>query len=73
MFCSRYKQTFPFSGKEEKREVIETKDIKETKPNSKILEENPKNGKKAEELQAKPEPSVKCMEAEVWRNKYKDS
>ncbi|XP_060118049.1 lymphatic vessel endothelial hyaluronic acid receptor 1 [Heteronotia binoei] len=64
-YIKKYKQTFPFSGKEEKREVIETKDIKETKPNSKILEENPKNGKKAEELQVKPEPSVKCMEAEV--------
>ncbi|KAL8169847.1 UNVERIFIED_CONTAM: hypothetical protein K2H54_058815 [Gekko kuhli] len=64
-YIKKYKQTFPFSGKKEKREVIETKDIKEAKPNSKILEENPKNGKKAEELQAKPEPSVKCMEAEV--------
>lgn len=64
-YIKKYKQTFLFSGKEEKREVIETKDLKETKPNSKIQEENPKNGKKPEELQAKPEPSVKCMEAEV--------
>ncbi|XP_077177922.1 lymphatic vessel endothelial hyaluronic acid receptor 1 [Paroedura picta] len=64
-YTKKYKQAFQFSGKEEKREVIETKDIKETKPNNKIPEENPKNGKKAEELQAKSEPSVKCMEAEV--------
>nr|XP_056707714.1 lymphatic vessel endothelial hyaluronic acid receptor 1 [Euleptes europaea] len=65
-YIKKYKKTFPFSGKEEKREVIETKNIKDIKPSSKTPEQEPKkNGKKAEELQAKPEPSVKCMEAEV--------
>ncbi|XP_054828439.1 lymphatic vessel endothelial hyaluronic acid receptor 1 [Eublepharis macularius] len=65
-YIKKYKKTFPFSGKEEKREVIETKDMKETKPSGKTPEQEPrKNEKKAEETQAKPEPSVKCMEAEV--------
>uniref|UniRef100_A0ACB8G4C8 Uncharacterized protein n=1 Tax=Sphaerodactylus townsendi TaxID=933632 RepID=A0ACB8G4C8_9SAUR len=65
-YIKKYKKTFPFSRKKEKRDEIETKDIKGIKPSSKTLEQEPKkNGKKAEELQAKPEPPVKCMEAEV--------
>ncbi|XP_062973351.1 lymphatic vessel endothelial hyaluronic acid receptor 1 [Elgaria multicarinata webbii] len=64
-YIRKYKKTFPFSNKEEKKEEIETKNIKETKASGKTLEQEPKNGKKAEEPQAKPESPVKCLEAEV--------
>ncbi|KAF7245583.1 Lymphatic vessel endothelial hyaluronic acid receptor 1 [Varanus komodoensis] len=64
-YIKKYKKTFPFSNKEEKKEEIETKNIKETKTSSKTLEQESKNGKKSEEPQVKHEPTVKCLEAEV--------
>ncbi|KAJ7344464.1 hypothetical protein JRQ81_000414 [Phrynocephalus forsythii] len=64
-YIRKYKKTFPFSNKEEKKEEIETKKIKETKTSGKIPEQEPLNGKKAEEPQPKPETRVKCLEAEV--------
>ncbi|XP_048339226.1 lymphatic vessel endothelial hyaluronic acid receptor 1 isoform X2 [Sphaerodactylus townsendi] len=67
-YIKKYKKTFPFSRKKEKRDEIETKDIKGIKPSSKTLEQEPKkNGKKAEELQAKPEPPVKSKR-NIWRH-----
>ncbi|XP_060131675.1 lymphatic vessel endothelial hyaluronic acid receptor 1 [Zootoca vivipara] len=65
-YVKKYKKTFPFSNKEEKRVEIETKNIKETRTNVKTPGQEPKgNGKNTEESQAKPEPRVKCLEAEV--------
>uniref|UniRef100_A0A8D0C9Q0 Lymphatic vessel endothelial hyaluronan receptor 1 n=1 Tax=Salvator merianae TaxID=96440 RepID=A0A8D0C9Q0_SALMN len=65
-YVKKYKKTFPFSNKEEKNVEIETKNISETKISGKIPEQEPTiNGAKAEEPQAKPEPPVKCLEAEV--------
>ncbi|XP_042317949.1 lymphatic vessel endothelial hyaluronic acid receptor 1 [Sceloporus undulatus] len=64
-YIKKYTKTFPFSKKKEKKEEIETKNIKETKTSGKTPEQEPKNGKKAEEPQPKPGPPVKCLEAEV--------
>ncbi|KAJ6665132.1 hypothetical protein lerEdw1_005363 [Lerista edwardsae] len=65
-YIKKYKKTSPLSNKKGKKEAIETKDIKETKTSCKTSEQEPKkNGKKAEELHARPETSVKCLEAEV--------
>lgn len=64
IFISRYKKTFPVSH-ERKKERIETKDTKEAKTSGKTSEQElKKNGKKAEP-QARSEPPVKCLEAEV--------
>lgn len=65
-YIKKYKKTSLLSNKKGKKETIETKDIKETKTSGNTSEqEQKKNGKKAEALQAKPEPPVKCLEAEV--------
>ncbi|XP_066489228.1 lymphatic vessel endothelial hyaluronic acid receptor 1 [Tiliqua scincoides] len=65
-YIKRYKKMSPLSNKKEKKEAVETKDIKETKTSGKTSEQElKKNGKKAEESQAKLEPPVKCLEAEV--------
>ncbi|XP_061466390.1 lymphatic vessel endothelial hyaluronic acid receptor 1 [Rhineura floridana] len=65
-YVKKYKKTFPFSNKKEKKVEIETKNFKETKTSSKTPEQEPKkNGKNAEVSQTKPEPPVKCLEAEV--------
>ncbi|XP_053108339.1 lymphatic vessel endothelial hyaluronic acid receptor 1 isoform X2 [Hemicordylus capensis] len=61
-YIKRYRQTLP-SSKKKKNELIETKDIKETKATL-VPEQEAKNGKKTEELPAKPE-QAKCLEAEV--------
>ncbi|XP_062835402.1 lymphatic vessel endothelial hyaluronic acid receptor 1 [Anolis carolinensis] len=64
-YIKKYKKTFPFSKKNEKKEEIETKNVKQTKTSNKSPQEEPKNRKKAAEPQSKPEPPVKCLEAEV--------
>lgn len=64
-YIKKYKKTFPLSNKQQ-REMTEPKVIKEAKSCDKAPEKEPRNnGKKAEEPQAKPETTVKCMEAEV--------
>uniref|UniRef100_A0A8C4VEB9 Lymphatic vessel endothelial hyaluronan receptor 1 n=1 Tax=Falco tinnunculus TaxID=100819 RepID=A0A8C4VEB9_FALTI len=61
-----YKNTFPFSNKNQQKEMVETTALKEAKSNDKITEKETKNnGKNVEESKTKPEAVVKCLEAEV--------
>ncbi|ETE62263.1 Lymphatic vessel endothelial hyaluronic acid receptor 1, partial [Ophiophagus hannah] len=62
-YIKKYKKTSLFSSKEKKDE-IETKNIKELNAKSQPPEQGLKNGRK-EEVEVKSEPSVKCLEAEV--------
>lgn len=65
-YIKKYKKSFPFSNKNQKKEVIETMPLKDSASNDKALEKETKNnGKKVEEAKAKPETTVKCLEAEV--------
>lgn len=45
--------------------MVETTALKEAKSNDKTPEKETNNGKKVEESKTKPEPTVKCLEAEV--------
>ncbi|XP_058015914.1 lymphatic vessel endothelial hyaluronic acid receptor 1 [Ahaetulla prasina] len=62
-YIKKYKKTSLFSSKEKKDE-IETKNIKELNAKNQTTEQDLKNGKK-EEVEVKSEPPVKCLEAEV--------
>ncbi|OPJ73907.1 lymphatic vessel endothelial hyaluronic acid receptor 1 [Patagioenas fasciata] len=65
-YIKKYKKTFPFSNKNQQKEMVETTALKEAMSNDKSLEkETTNNGKKAEESPTKPEATVKCLEAEV--------
>uniref|UniRef100_A0A8C6ZRT9 Lymphatic vessel endothelial hyaluronan receptor 1 n=1 Tax=Nothoprocta perdicaria TaxID=30464 RepID=A0A8C6ZRT9_NOTPE len=61
-----YKKSFPFSNKNQQKEMVETTAVKEANTNDKTPEKETKNnGKKVEESKTKPEATVKCVEAEV--------
>uniref|UniRef100_A0A8B9D145 Lymphatic vessel endothelial hyaluronan receptor 1 n=1 Tax=Anser brachyrhynchus TaxID=132585 RepID=A0A8B9D145_9AVES len=65
-YIKKYKTTFPFSYKNQKKEMVETTALKEAESNDKTPEKETKNNeKKVEESKSKPEPTVKCLEAEV--------
>ncbi|KFQ81240.1 Lymphatic vessel endothelial hyaluronic acid receptor 1, partial [Phaethon lepturus] len=65
-YIKKYKKTFPFSNKNQQKEMVETTALKEAKSNDKTPEKETKNnGKKVEESKTKPEATVKCLEAEV--------
>ncbi|NWZ24495.1 LYVE1 protein, partial [Asarcornis scutulata] len=65
-YIKKYKTTFPFSYKNQKKEMVETTALKEAESNDKTPEKETKNnGKKVEESKSKPETTVKCLEAEV--------
>ncbi|XP_025926559.1 lymphatic vessel endothelial hyaluronic acid receptor 1 isoform X2 [Apteryx rowi] len=65
-YIKKYKKTFPFSNKNQQKEMVETTALKEAKTNDKTPEKETKdNGKKVEESKTKPEATVKCVEAEV--------
>ncbi|NWH79587.1 LYVE1 protein, partial [Piaya cayana] len=65
-YIKKYKKTFPFSNKDQQKEMVETTALKEAKSNDKTPEKETKNnGKKAEESKTMPEATVKCLEAEV--------
>ncbi|KGL72239.1 Lymphatic vessel endothelial hyaluronic acid receptor 1, partial [Tinamus guttatus] len=65
-YIKKYKKTFPFSNKNQQKEMVETTALKEAKTNDKTLEKETKNnGKKVEESKTKLEATVKCVEAEV--------
>ncbi|XP_027634173.1 lymphatic vessel endothelial hyaluronic acid receptor 1 [Falco peregrinus] len=65
-YIKKYKKTFPFSNKNQQKEMVETTALKEAKSNDKITEKETKNnGKNVEESKTKPEAVVKCLEAEV--------
>ncbi|NXU57012.1 LYVE1 protein, partial [Turnix velox] len=65
-YIKKYKTTFQFLNKNQKKEMVETTALKEAKSNDKTAEKETKNnGKKVEESKTKPEATVKCLEAEV--------
>ncbi|KAM8807066.1 lymphatic vessel endothelial hyaluronic acid receptor 1 [Eudromia elegans] len=65
-YVKKYKKTFPFSNRNQQKEMVETTALKEAKTNDKTPEKETKNnGKKVEESKTKPEATVKCVEAEV--------
>ncbi|XP_068004096.1 lymphatic vessel endothelial hyaluronic acid receptor 1 [Melanerpes formicivorus] len=65
-YIKKYKRTFPFSQKNQQKEVVETTALKEANSNDKTPEKETKNnGKNVEESKTKPEATVKCLEAEV--------
>ncbi|NWX79138.1 LYVE1 protein, partial [Alca torda] len=65
-YIKKYKTTFQFSNKNQQKEKVETTALKEAKSNDKTPEKETKNnGKNVEESKAKPEATVKCLEAEV--------
>ncbi|KFO71819.1 Lymphatic vessel endothelial hyaluronic acid receptor 1, partial [Cuculus canorus] len=65
-YIKKYKKTFPFSNKDQQKEMVETTALKEAQSNDKTPDKETKNnGKKAEESKTTPEATVKCLEAEV--------
>ncbi|XP_005380340.1 PREDICTED: lymphatic vessel endothelial hyaluronic acid receptor 1 [Chinchilla lanigera] len=65
-YVKRYVKPFPFTNKNQQKEMIETKVVKEDKaddgnPN----EESKKTDKNAEEPKSPPKTTVRCLEAEV--------
>ncbi|XP_075568473.1 lymphatic vessel endothelial hyaluronic acid receptor 1 isoform X2 [Pelecanus crispus] len=65
-YIKKYKKTFPFSNKNQQKDMVETTALKEAKSNDETPKKKTKNnGKKVEESKTKPEATVKCLEAEV--------
>ncbi|NWS65833.1 LYVE1 protein, partial [Crotophaga sulcirostris] len=65
-YIKKYKKTFPFSNKDQQKEMVETTALKDGKSNHKTPEKETKNnGKQSEESKTTPEATVKCLEAEV--------
>ncbi|XP_009992544.1 PREDICTED: lymphatic vessel endothelial hyaluronic acid receptor 1 [Chaetura pelagica] len=64
-YVKKYKKTFPFSNKNQQKEMVETTALKEAKSNDKTPEKETNNGKNLEESKPKLETTVKCLEAEV--------
>lgn len=65
-YIKRYVKTFPFTNKDQQKEMIETKLVKEEKINSSNpSEESQKADKKPEELKSPSKNTVRCLEAEV--------
>uniref|UniRef100_A0A8D2CYA5 Lymphatic vessel endothelial hyaluronan receptor 1 n=1 Tax=Sciurus vulgaris TaxID=55149 RepID=A0A8D2CYA5_SCIVU len=65
-YIKRYVKAFPFTNKNQQKEMIETKVVKEEKadegnPN----EESKKTDKNPEEPKSPPKTTVRCLEAEV--------
>ncbi|XP_003639831.1 lymphatic vessel endothelial hyaluronic acid receptor 1 [Canis lupus baileyi] len=65
-YVKRYVKTFPFTNKNQQKEMIETKVVKEEKADdSNPNEESKKTDKKPEEPKSPTKTTVRCMEAEV--------
>lgn len=65
-YAYRYVKAFPFTNKNEQKEIIETKLVKEEKADDgNSGEDSKKTDKKPEEPNGPPKTSVRCMEAEV--------
>ncbi|KFQ40550.1 Lymphatic vessel endothelial hyaluronic acid receptor 1, partial [Mesitornis unicolor] len=64
-YIKKYKKNFPFSSKNQQKEMVETTALKEANSNDKTPEKETNNGKKVEESKTKPDATVKCLEAEV--------
>ncbi|XP_057605907.1 lymphatic vessel endothelial hyaluronic acid receptor 1 [Hippopotamus amphibius kiboko] len=65
-YVKRYVKAFPFTDKNQQKEMIETKVVKEEKASdSNPNEESKKMDKKPEEPKSPPKTTVRCLEAEV--------
>ncbi|EGV97003.1 Lymphatic vessel endothelial hyaluronic acid receptor 1 [Cricetulus griseus] len=65
-YVKRYVKAFPFTNKNQKKEMIETKVVKEEKADDiNSNEESKKTDKNLEELKSPPKTTVRCLEAEV--------
>ncbi|KAK2504071.1 hypothetical protein MC885_019551 [Smutsia gigantea] len=65
-YIKRYVKAFPFTNKNQQKEMIETKVVKEEKADdSNPNEESKKTDKKPEEPKSLPKTTVRCLEAEV--------
>lgn len=65
-YVKRYVKAFPFTNKNQQKEMIETKVVKEEKAdNSNPNEESDKTDKKPEEPKSTLKTTVRCLEAEV--------
>ncbi|XP_007521220.1 lymphatic vessel endothelial hyaluronic acid receptor 1 [Erinaceus europaeus] len=65
-YVKRYVKAFPFTNKDQQKEMIETKLVKEEKlSDSNPSEESKKIDKKPEEPKSPPKTTVRCLEAEV--------
>ena len=62
----RYVKAFPFTTKNQQKEMIETKVVKEEKADDvNANEESKKPVKNPEEAKSPPKTTVRCLEAEV--------
>ncbi|KAM6172435.1 lymphatic vessel endothelial hyaluronic acid receptor 1 [Erethizon dorsatum] len=65
-YVKRYVKAFPFTNKNQQKEMIETKVVKEEKADDGNLnEESKKTDKNPEEPKSPPKTTVRCLEAEV--------
>lgn len=65
-YVKRYVKAFPFANKNEQKEMIETKVVKEEKADDvNANEESKKTVKNPEEPKSPPKTTVRCLEAEV--------
>ncbi|KAJ8777587.1 hypothetical protein J1605_014240 [Eschrichtius robustus] len=65
-YVKRYVKAFPFTNKNQQKEMIETKVVKEEKADDSNPNEESKNtDKKPEEPKSQPKTTVRCLEAEV--------
>ncbi|XP_055483301.1 lymphatic vessel endothelial hyaluronic acid receptor 1 [Psammomys obesus] len=65
-YVKRYVKAFPFTNKNQQKEMIETKVVKEEKADDvNANEESKKTVKNAEEPKSPPKTTVRCLEAEV--------
>lgn len=65
-YVKRYVKAFPFTNKNQQKEMIETKVVKEEKADDSNLDEESKiTDKNPEEPKSPPKTTVRCLEAEV--------
>uniref|UniRef100_A0A8C9DS09 Lymphatic vessel endothelial hyaluronan receptor 1 n=1 Tax=Prolemur simus TaxID=1328070 RepID=A0A8C9DS09_PROSS len=64
-YVKRYVKAFPFTNKNQQKEMIETKVVKEEKADDNPNEEPKKTDKNPEEPKSPPKTTVRCLEAEV--------
>lgn len=64
-YVKRYVKAFPFTSKNQQKEMIETKVVKEEKTDDANSNESKKMDKNSEEPKSPPKTTVRCLEAEV--------
>lgn len=64
-YVKRYVKAFPFTSKNQQKEMIETKVVKEEKTDDVNPNESKKTDKNSAEPKSPPKTAVRCLEAEV--------